>query len=43
LEFGREVPGLLMEIQPEAKEGEGGKVFAGDGFNQQAGELVVLD
>ena len=32
-----------MEIQPEAKEGEGGKVFAGDGFNQQAGELVVLD
>ena len=34
---------MLMEIQPEAKEGEGGKVFAGDGFNQQAGELVVLD
>ena len=34
---------MLMEIQAEAKEGEGGKVFAGDGFNQQAGELVVLD
>ena len=34
---------MLMEIQPEAKEGEGGKVFAGDGFNEEAGELVVLD
>ena len=32
-----------MEIQSEAKEGEGGKVFAGDGFNEEAGELVVLD
>jgi len=43
LEFGREVPGLLMEIQPEAKEGEGGEVFAGDGFNEEAGEFTVLD
>ena len=34
---------MLVEIEAEAKEGEGGKVFAGDGFNQQAGELVVLD
>ena len=34
---------MLMEIEAEAKEGEGGKVFAGDGFNEEAGELVVLD
>ena len=34
---------MLMEIKAEAKEGEGEKVFAGDGFDQQAGELVVLD
>jgi len=43
LEFRREVPGLLMEIQAEAKEGEGGEVFAGDGFDEQAGELAVLE
>ena len=34
---------MLMEIQPEAKEGEGGKVFAGDSFDKQAGELAVLE
>jgi len=34
---------LLMEIQPEAKEGEGGEVFAGDGFNEEASEFTVLD
>jgi len=43
LEFRREVPGLLMEIQAKAKEGEGGEVFAGNGFHQQAGELAVLE
>jgi hypothetical protein len=43
LEFRREVPGLLMEIQAEAKEGEGGEVFAGYGFDEQAGELAVLE
>ena len=32
-----------MEIQAKAKEGEGGEVFAGDGFDQQAGELAVLE
>ena len=32
-----------MEIQAKAKEGEGGKVFAGDGFHQQAGEFTVLE
>jgi len=34
---------LLMEIQAKAKEGEGGEVFAGNGFHQQAGELAVLE
>jgi hypothetical protein len=43
LEFRREVPGLLVEIEAEAKEGEGGKVFAGDGFDEQAGEFTVLE
>ena len=32
-----------MEIQAKAKEGEGGKVFAGDGFDEQAGEFAVLE
>jgi len=43
LEFGRKIPGLLMEIQAKAKEGEGGEVFAGDSFDKQAGELAVLE
>ena len=43
MEFRREVPGLLVEIEAEAKEGEGRKVFAGDGFDQEAGELAVLE
>ena len=34
---------MLMEIQSEAKEGEGGKVFAGDGFHQQAREFAILE
>ena len=34
---------MLMEIQAEAKEGEGGEVFAGYGFDEQAGELAVLE
>ena len=34
---------MLVEIEAEAKEGEGGKVFAGDGFHQQAGEFTVLE
>ena len=34
---------MLMEIQAKAKEGEGGKVFAGDGFDEQAGEFAVLE
>ena len=34
---------MLMEIQAKAKEGEGGEVFAGNGFHQQAGELAVLE
>ena len=34
---------MLMEIQPEAQEGEGEKVFAGYGFDEQAGEFAVLE
>jgi len=34
---------LLVEIQAKAKEGEGRKVFAGDGFHQQAGEFAILE
>jgi hypothetical protein len=43
LEFRREVPGLLVEIEAEAKDGEGREVFAGDGFDEQAGEFTVLE
>lgn len=34
---------MLMEIQAEAKEGEGGEIFSGNGFHQKAGELAVLE
>ena len=43
MEFRREVPGLLVEIEAEAKDGEGREVFAGDGFDEQAGEFTVLE
>jgi hypothetical protein len=31
-----------MEIETEAEEGEGGVIFSGDGFNEEAGEFSIL-
>ncbi len=31
-----------MEIDAEAQEGEGGLIFSGDGFNEEAGEFSIL-
>jgi len=31
-----------MEIEAEAEEGEGGVIFSGDGFNEEASEFSVL-
>ena len=33
---------MLMEIDTEAQEGEGGLIFSGDGFNEEAGEFSIL-
>jgi hypothetical protein len=39
---GWEVRRLLMEIETEAEESEGGVIFSGDGFNEEAGEFSIL-
>ena len=39
---GWEVGRLLMEIETEAEEGEGGVIFSGDSFNEEAGEFSIL-
>jgi len=31
-----------MKIETEAEEGEGGMIFSGDGFNEEAGEFSIL-
>jgi len=31
-----------MEIDTEAQKGEGGLIFSGDGFNEEAGEFSIL-
>jgi hypothetical protein len=31
-----------MEIETEAEEGEGGVIFSGDGFNEEASEFSIL-
>jgi hypothetical protein len=31
-----------MEIDTEAQEGEGGLIFSGDRFNEEAGEFSIL-
>ena len=33
---------MLMEIETEAEESEGGVIFSGDGFNEEAGEFSIL-
>jgi hypothetical protein len=39
---GWEVGSLLMEIEAESEKGEGGMIFSGDGFNEEAGEFSIL-
>jgi hypothetical protein len=39
---GWEIGSLLMEIDTEAQKGEGGLIFSGDGFNEEAGEFSIL-
>jgi len=43
LQGGREIGGLLMEIEAEAEQGKGRLVGAGDGFDQNAGELAIFE
>ena len=39
---GWEVGRLLMEIETETEEREGGVIFSGDGFNEEASEFSIL-
>ena len=42
LQGGREIGGLLMEIEAESEQGERGLLISRDGFDEDACEFTIL-